>query len=177
MRDFVDQWIVQAIAYLDRPFRIELLKPNTINFEIRQLRQFIEHDELCGNHVRGQFFHQNFVQVAWQKTSNSRSQFNICDKRSRIPTVALAKDYGGVADFGNRSQDALDLGWIDAMTMKLDGPILPTKEFDQAVGAAAPEIAGVEYARLRIRWVARKRTQLEVDTLPIAATNETTGDN
>ena len=84
---------------------------------------------------------------------NIGSQLNIGDKRSRITALAFANDYGSVADFWDRSQNALDLGWINTMTMKFNTLILSSKKFDEPAGAAAPEIAGLEQAPFLIRWV------------------------
>src|SRR5215475_3582042 len=110
--------------------------------------------------------------MTWQKASHPGLQLDISDERLRITAFALANDDGSVANFGDRSQDTLDLGRIDTMAMQLDAPILPPAELDQAVGATAPEIAGLVHAQLRISRVARKGMHLEAGALPITASNE-----
>src|SRR5437879_5417756 len=105
--------------------------------------------------------------MTWQKAPHPCSQLDIGDERLRLTAFAFADDYGAIANLGDRSQDTLDLGRIDTMAMKLDAPILPPAELEQAVGAAAPEIAGLVHAQLRIGRVARKRLHLEAETLPI----------
>ena len=55
---------------------------------------------------------------------------------------------------------SVDFRWIDTMTMEFDTPILSSEKFDEAVGAAAPEIAGLKQAAFRILGVARKAADL-----------------